>query len=235
MAWFHFVIREVKDVRVSTFQHARTLNPIWDGIIVISPRVVTKIVQPSRSRLLLHRSRLVDFLRQHVHLKLIILSASAGYGKTALLTDFAQDTTLPVCWYQLDASDRDPQVFLEYLIAAIHRRFPKVGERAQTVLGSGTDACAGDLVIGALSTEIQENIPDPFVIILDDYHTVAESEAINHLMDTMLLLFPEKAHLILSSRTLPAGLALTRLAVRQEVAALRNCGSPQISGVNRCG
>jgi LuxR family transcriptional regulator, maltose regulon positive regulatory protein len=193
---------------------------------MISPRVVTKIVQPSRSRLLLHRSRLVDFLHQQIYRKLIILSGSAGYGKTALLVDFAHETNLPVCWYSLDASDRDPQVFLEYLIAAIYRRFPDVGARAQAVRSSG--AGSGDcnavtevtLVIGALITEIQENISDPFVIILDDYHTVAESEAINHIIDTLLLLLPEKAHLILSSRTLPAGLALTRLAVRQEVAGL---------------
>lgn len=187
---------------------------------MISPHVVTKIVQPSRSRLLLHRSRLVDFLHQQNHRKLIILSASAGYGKTALLVDFAHETTLPICWYQVDASDRDPQVFLDYLIAAIRRPFPDVGERAQALLGGGTGSFDSDLVIGALITDIQENIRDPFVIILDDYQTVAESEAINHIMDSLLLLLPEKAHLILSSRTLPAGLALTRLAVRQEVAAL---------------
>ena len=187
---------------------------------MISPRVVTKIVQPSQSRLLLHRPRLVDALHQQVHRKLIILSASAGYGKTALLVDFARETTLPVCWYQLDASDRDPQVFLEYLIATIHRRFPNVGERAQAVLESGTGFCDPDAVIGALVNEIQEKISDPFVVVLDDYHAVAESEAINHILDTLLLLLPEKVHLILSSRTLPAGLALTRLAVRGQVVAL---------------
>jgi len=187
---------------------------------VISPRVVTKIIQPHRSRWLLHRSRLVDSLHRQIHRKLIILSAPAGYGKTALLVDFVHATTLPVCWYQLDAADRTPRVFLEYLIAAIHRRFPKVGERAQAVLGSGACSFDSDAVIGALVTEVQENIAASFVIVLDDYHTVAESEAINRIVDSLLLLLPEKAHLLLSSRTLPAGLALTRLAVRQDVAAL---------------
>lgn len=189
-------------------------------MFVNSPRVVTKIVQPSQSRLLLHRARLVDFLQQRIHAKLVILSAPAGYGKTTLLIDFARETNLPICWYQLDASDRDPQVFLEYLAASIHRRFPAVGDRADAVLGCGTSAGDWNTVIGALVTEIQERILDPFMIVLDDYHLVADSPAINHILDTLLLLLPEKAHLVLSSRTLPTGLALTRLAVRQQLVAL---------------
>ena len=77
----------------------------------------TKVLVPGKRRDLLHRSRLVDFLHEHIDRKLILLSAAAGYGKTSLLIDYVHDTDLPVCWYSPDDWDRDPRVFVEYLVA----------------------------------------------------------------------------------------------------------------------
>ena len=164
-----------------------------------SSHMTTKIVQPNRNRRLLYRSRLVNFLHDQLEHKLIVISASAGYGKTSLLIDFAHETSLPVCWYSLDDSDRDPHVFLEYLTATVNRRFPNIGEQAQQVLTHGETTRDFDAVVGVLINEIQENAK-PFVIVLDDYHTIAESEAINHIVETLLLLLPDQVHLIISSR-----------------------------------
>lgn len=196
--------------------------------MVNSPRALTKIVLPNRSRRLLYRPRLVNFLHDHLEHKLIVISASAGYGKTSLLIDFVHETSLPVCWYSLDDSDRDPQVFLEYLTASVNRQFPTIGEQAQRVLASGEPAPGFDAVVGALINEIQDNLTKPFVIVLDDYHTVAESEAVNHIVETLLFLSPATVHLIISSRTLPTQLPLTRLQVRQQVAGL-GCGDLQFT------
>jgi ATP/maltotriose-dependent transcriptional regulator MalT/two-component SAPR family response regulator len=187
---------------------------------LISPRAVTKIVQPSRSRLLLPRPRLIDFLRRYIDRKLILVSAAVGSGKTSLLIEFAHATDLPMCWYSLDETDADPRVFLEYLIAAVNRRFPQVGEDAQQILNRCDGECDLDAVVGALVTEIHENIADSFLIVLDDYHLVAESEPINHLVDTFLRYLPEKAHVLVSSRTLPSKLALLQLEARQQFAGL---------------
>ncbi len=148
------------------------------------------------------------------------MSASAGYGKTSLLIDFAHETPLPVCWYSLDASDSDPKVFLEYLVASLRRQFPDFGARSMSLLTDAAILQQTEVVIGTLVTEIHETIPGYFVLILDDYHTVEESDAINHLLDTLLRLLPENAHLVLASRTLPSRLTLTRLTARQEIAGL---------------
>ncbi len=194
---------------------------------LIPSRAVTKIVQPSRSRLLLHRPQLVDFLHRRLDCKLVLICASAGYGKTSLLIDFADATQLPVAWYSLDSSDGDPQVFLEYLIAAIQHRFPQTGVEPQRILTSCTVNCdveskaaAFDAVVGALVTEMHEKIADHFAIVLDDYHIVDESAEINRLVDLLLAYLPEKAHLIISSRTMPSKLALPRLMARQQIAGL---------------
>ncbi|MBI5033338.1 MAG: tetratricopeptide repeat protein [Chloroflexi bacterium] len=179
-----------------------------------------KVALPSRSRLLLHRSRLVDFLHDHIDHRLVIVSAPTGYGKTSLLIDFAYETALPVCWYSLDALDCDPQVFLESLIASIRCRFPAVGERAQKVLASGVTSEKFEAVIGALASEIQKNVSSQFVIAFDDYHQVADANAINHLINLLLARFPSKVHFVIASRTVPMKLNLARLQTHRQVVSL---------------
>ena len=179
-----------------------------------------KVVPPSRSRQLLHRSRLVDFLHDHIDRRLIIVSAPTGYGKTSLLIDFAYETTLPVCWYSLEPLDRDPQVFLEYLIASIRTRFPTVGERAEKALTRGTTTENFDAVLSTLTSEIQKNVSGRLIIAFDDYHHVAEAGAINRLINLLLARFPRQVHLIIASRTVPMKLNLAPLQTHQQVVSL---------------
>ena len=193
---------------------------LTDAVIMETPSAITKILLPSKRTHLLHRPRLVNFLHEHIDRKLLLVSASAGYGKTSLLIDFAHETPLPVCWYSLDASDADPKTFLQYLVASVHHAFPKFGSRTLGLLENISLARDVEVIVGALVTEIYENIPGYFVLVLDDYHAVEESEPVNRILDTFLRLQPENAHLILASRTLPSKLTLTRLTARQEIAGL---------------
>jgi ATP/maltotriose-dependent transcriptional regulator MalT len=182
--------------------------------------LVTKIVVPSRRNDVLCRQRLLDFVHEYVGRKLLLISASAGYGKTSLLVDFANDTELPVCWYSLEESDADPQVFVEYLVAAIQRKFPHFGGRTLALMRSPESNRSLDAALGALVNEIHEQIDTFFVIVLDDYHLVEHSEPVNQLLDRLLFFLPENAHVILASRTVPQHLTLTRLTARLQVAGL---------------
>lgn len=182
--------------------------------------LVTKIIVPSKRADVLRRQRLLDFMHEYLGRKLLLVSASAGYGKTSLLVDFVHDTELPVCWYSLDEGDRDPHVLLEYLVAAIQRRFPQFGGRTTALLRGADDMRSLDTYIGTLVTEIHEQIDDLFVIVLDDYHRVEDSAPVNQLLDRLLAVLPENAHLILASRTIPSQLTLTRLTAKQQVAGL---------------
>ncbi len=181
---------------------------------------ITKLIVPKRTGQVLHRQRLLDFLHEYLDRKLLLVSASAGYGKTTLLVDFAHDTEFPTCWYTLDTADRDPRVFLGYLLASLQRRFPNFGGRTGALLQDPAQARDLDTIVGALVTEIQEEIAQYFVLVLDDYHLVDTSEPVNRLLDNLLNYLPENAHIVLASRTLPTQLTLTRLAARLQVAGL---------------
>lgn len=169
---------------------------------------------------MLRRQRLLDFIHEYIDRKLLLVSASAGYGKTSLLVDFASDTELPVCWYSLDSSDRDPRVFLEYLIASIRRKFPRFGGRSAALLENAEPQLNLDSFVGALVADIQNDIDSYFVLALDDYHFVDNSVAVNQIVDRLLHYLPDNVHLILASRTLPTLLNLTRLTARQQIAGL---------------
>lgn len=182
---------------------------------------ISQLVPPHRHRSILHRARLTNWLDEHLeHCRLVIVTAPAGYGKTSLLADFAHETSLPVCWYTLEPFDRDPQVFLEHLITALEQRLPAVGTRIRPMFAREMVAADPLAVVSALATELREHVTSPFVIIFDDYHTVAEADAIHRLINAVVDLLPPVARVILSSRTLPLQLDLTRLQIHQQVAGI---------------
>jgi len=181
-----------------------------------SPLIYTKVHIPG-ARMLISRPRLLAFLRENIHHKLLLVCAGPGYGKTSLLVDFARNTDLPVCWYTLDPSDRDPRIFLDYLVEAIRVRFPTFGERTRTLLHQGE---VPDLrgAIGLLVNELAE-LPGQLAIVLDEYQTVDAEDSVSQTLSLLLQYLPENAHLVLASRSVPA-LFLIQLAAHRKVAGI---------------
>jgi ATP/maltotriose-dependent transcriptional regulator MalT/DNA-binding SARP family transcriptional activator len=185
------------------------------------PLIATKTRAPRRGPNLLRRDRLLDQLHNAINHKLILISAGAGYGKTTLLVDFAHDTDLPVCWYTLDGNDANPLTFLQYLVAAIRQRFPAFGEPIMQALAQHIGPVEDvEPYVRLVIHEIESRIDEYFVLVLDDYHEVLDSEAVNALVDGLLRYQPEHCHTILASRGIPRRLTLTRLAAREEVVGL---------------
>jgi len=202
----------------SKLEAAMTTADLADSTSAV---VMTKIRVPRRRPDLVSRRRLVDFIHTHLDRKLILISAPAGYGKTSLLADFAYEIDLPVCWYTLDAFDRDLRVFLEHLVAAIARQFPAFGERSRSALQQTADLGRNLYpLVTTLVREIYDTIPQYFILILDDYHTVEVQDKIAEFLDLFETYVDENCHLILASRTLPALPSLSLLVARQQVAGL---------------
>ena len=157
--------------------------------------------------------------------RLTLVSAPPGYGKTTLLADFFNAHSGPAAWYQLEASDSDPTVFLTHLIESIRRmrttskKANKIGQNAQSLLNSAESGVDSRRVLTVLINELSEQINDSLLIILEDYHFVA-SPIVHQLLDYLLENAPPALHLIISTRTDPP-LALARLRARGLLSELR--------------
>jgi len=184
------------------------------------PFIQTKIEPPRAREGLLHRPRLVQFIEEHLDRKLILISAAAGYGKTSLLIDFADRTSLPVCWYSLDEADQDPVVFLEGLRATIEHTFPGFPPAMISREEPGAAALT-DLreVVAALIRDIRLHVPERFVAILDDLHKLNASDDANQALGLLLQYLPSNCCLVMAGRTVPT-LPLIELSAHQEVAGL---------------
>ncbi len=182
------------------------------------PLSQTKITTPGRRPELLTRARLLEKLEDLLERRLILVTAPAGYGKTSLLIDFAQNTHLPVCWLSLDELDRDPQRFLLYFAAAIAARFPRFGKRSMAALAEATDfSSALENIVITFANEIYDQIDEHFVLVLDDYQCVDTVSEIRNFVSRFVQHAPENCHLVLASRRLPALPDMITLVAHQQV------------------
>ena len=167
------------------------------------PITRTKVLVPRRRADLLSRQRLLELMYGFLELKLIIVAAPAGYGKTSLLVDFIPYAKMPSCWYALDPLDQDLQRFIAHFIASIAQRFPQFGRSSMAALrGTNPDALDIDSIASVVINDVYENIQEHFLIVLDDYHLVEESKLVTYFINQFIQLSDENCHLIIASRTL---------------------------------
>ena len=88
---------------------------------------IPTIRQPQRRQKALRRLRLLDLIHQNIHRKLTFICAPAGYGKTTLLIDFADDSNVISCWYQINTTDVSLPQFFRHLLISIREKYPGFG------------------------------------------------------------------------------------------------------------
>jgi LuxR family maltose regulon positive regulatory protein len=189
----------------------------------------TKFLVPQTGSEILPRPHLLERLSSAVSKRLTLVSAPPGYGKTTLLAELASYTELPCAWYQLDAADGDPNIFLSYLIACLRHiedkltpgRKPPIGSAAVSLLDGDEPGApvSTDGILTVLINELAEAIVGDWLIILEDYYLVTNPD-IHNLVYTLLEKGPLGLHLVISSRTDPP-LALARLRARGMLAEFR--------------
>jgi len=181
----------------------------------------TRVLIPKRGNVIITRKRLIDLLHEHINLSTQVISAPTGYGKTTLLVDFANDIDVPVCWVSLEKSCQDPRILLDGILASIRVHFPDFGKRTESQILSSKDTDKKHShTVGTLSGEICTAIPDYFVLVLDDYHSIEDSNQAKMLLNLFIEHIPENCHLIISSRTNVELPALSSLLMQQRAAYL---------------
>jgi LuxR family transcriptional regulator, maltose regulon positive regulatory protein len=178
--------------------------------------LATKLHLPSLRPGFVPRARLLDRVTSGLAGPLTLVCAPAGFGKTALLADWARSGRRPVAWLSLDAADNDPARFWRHTVAAISRLRPAVGEQVTALLDPPPRSY--EAVVTALVNELAAG-PDPVVLVLDDYHVI-EAAPVHESIGLLLRHLPSQLRLVLASRSDPP-LALARLRAGGQLAELR--------------
>ncbi len=190
-----------------------------DPELVASPLVETKLHAPSARRTVVTRERLTARLTNGDDAKLVLVSASAGFGKTTLLAEWLDripDDRAATAWLSLDEHDNEPVSFWTYVVAALQVPVPGLGAGAHALLDA-RDAPM-DAVLATLVNELR-GVDRRIVLVLDDYHVIdraAIHDAVTFLLDHM----PENVQLVIASRADPP-LPLARMRARGELAEVR--------------
>jgi LuxR family maltose regulon positive regulatory protein len=182
--------------------------------------VTTKLRTPRTRPNLVERPRLRDVLVAGQGRRLTLVSAPAGFGKTTLLGEWAEDLSAAgrsVAWVSLDGSDNDPTRFMAYLVDALRAVEEGVGDGILASLSS-PEPPPVEAVMGTLVNDLA-NAHREVVMVLDDYHLIG-SEPVHEGVSFLLEHLPENAHLIVSSRTDPP-LPLPKLRARAQMAEIR--------------
>lgn len=157
--------------------------------------------------------------------RLTLISAPAGFGKTTLVSDWIAECGRPVAWLSLDEGDNDTVRFLTYLFAALGTLAlsgvegikPGFGEGVLSTLQSYQPSQI-EMALTFLLNEIS-TIPNPFLLILDDYHVI-DSNPVDEALAFLVERLPPQMHLIIATREDPS-LPLARYRARGQLTELR--------------
>jgi LuxR family maltose regulon positive regulatory protein len=190
------------------------------SVVDLHPISRAKVTPAPVRETTLARDRLLDWLHDHIHRRLITVVAETGYGKTTLLADFARRSSLRCLWYKLDPSDRDWITFANYLVAA-GREFDRTfGDGTLTLLHEmATAAPSQELIVSTLLAEMDALGDQSTVVIFDDYQLVDDEPQIRSIVTRLLAAAPDRMSFVLLARRRPR-LALGRLAAQGEAAEL---------------
>jgi ATP/maltotriose-dependent transcriptional regulator MalT len=192
------------DARLDAGPHA------CSGLYAIDDRMRLpgKLTAPSGAGLIV-RARLFEHLDRSGERGVAWVCAPAGAGKTSVLSTWLEARQRFPLWYRMDPDDNDPATFVHYLsqiaaaLAPQARPLPPL--TPEYLLGIETFA-------RRFFRDFYDALPQPFALVLDDFHLIAADSPTLVLIEVALAEVPRGSIAVLSGRSSPPA-ALTRSAV----------------------
>ena len=169
------------------------------GAAAVHDLTLSKLLRPLVRPGTVARSPLIERLASGDAQRIVSVVAPPGYGKTTLLSPWAERSGQTFSWVSVAEPDNDPKVLLTYVAAALDAVEP-IGGRVFDALAS-----AGSSVPGAVVPRLGSafaSMTSPVVLVLDDVHILRNREcraALSALADHV----PEGSRLVLAGRAEP--------------------------------
>ena len=143
----------------------------------------------------------------------VTVVAPAGYGKTTVLRQWAEQDDRPFAWFSIDDDDNDPAVFVTYLAVAVDRVQP-IDARVFAALRA--NAGIRSVVLPRLGAALFA--ASPFVLVFDNVHLLRRQESLDMLASLSDHL-PVGAQVVLAGRSV-RGFPLARLRAHGQLEEL---------------
>jgi LuxR family maltose regulon positive regulatory protein len=161
------------------------------------------------------RPRLLAKLTDGRDAPLVMIVAPAGYGKTSLVAEWAEQDERASVWLALEEWHDDPIRLTRAIVASLEELEPVEASLAEALDEPTPDLSS--VVLPALAGML-EGRAHPVVLILDDAHALTSAGAL-HVLTTVAEHLPSGSQLVLASRTHPA-LPLGRLRAHRALLEL---------------
>jgi ATP/maltotriose-dependent transcriptional regulator MalT len=177
------------------------------------PLLKSKLVPPVTSDIYMRRASLTRTFKQITSKKCTLITGGAGYGKSSAIAQYIADSRVNSSWYTVSSEDDDLVPFLRYLIGSIQRVVPSFGQQLLKEWSSQPAFPTEKELIAWHAWFVNEldQIAEPLVIIIDDYHLIDHVFSINFMIERLLEHCPPDVHLVLISRTRPKWTQLLKL------------------------
>jgi LuxR family maltose regulon positive regulatory protein len=135
--------------------------------------LASKLLRPLARPGVIGRWSLVERLARGDRRPIVSVVAPPGYGKTTLLSQWAEANGQAFAWVSVDEADNDPKVLLSYVAEALDAVEP-IDERVFDALASPSSSVPGS-VVPRLSSAFS-SMSAPVALVLDDVHMLHNSE-----------------------------------------------------------
>ncbi len=179
------------------------------------PLAETKLLPPRLRPELVGRPRIQRALDRD-DVKLTLVAAPPGYGKTVAARTRFETAEGAVAWVTLDTGDNDPMRFWTYAATAVERVRGGLGRGALQRLktpGGVLESAVIELVNGIATYAA------PLTLVLDDFQTITDHECLESI-DYALEHLPPTTRVIVITRSDPS-LNLAQLRARGELTEVR--------------
>jgi LuxR family transcriptional regulator, maltose regulon positive regulatory protein len=170
----------------------RTSKTVFD---LVASKLRRPLTRPGTVR----RWSLIERLAREDCPAIVSVVAPAGYGKTTLLSQWAERNGHALAWVSVDERDNDPKLLLSYVAEALDAVEP-LGGRVFAALASPVSSVPGSVVprLGSAFAAMTT----PVTLVLDDVHLLHNQEcrsALSVLADHV----PDGSRLVLAGRANP--------------------------------
>jgi LuxR family transcriptional regulator, maltose regulon positive regulatory protein len=180
--------------------------------------LLTKLHIPQPKENVVHRIALFEKLDIGLTRKLILVSATAGYGKTTLVCDWINQSKIPTAWYSMDSHDNDPYEFLTFIISGIQAIHQNIGNKSMDILksrGTANIEYICELLINDILT-----LETDFLLVIDDLHLI-DSKEVYKILSFIIDYKPRQFKIAILTRSDPP-LSLARLRSQNELLEIRS-------------